>query len=153
MQAWQWIVLGAFLLSAEMFVDAEFYLVFLGVSAVLVGLVGLTPIEVPFWGQWLLFSVFVIASVRFFRKQFYDKYRGEIPDRSEGAEGEVADANGNIAVGGMGKVTLRGATWSAKNVGNEAIAAGSRVVVIESAGLTLSVCAESEWTQGKTENH
>jgi len=153
MQAWQWIVLGAFLLSAEMFVDAEFYLVFLGVSAVLVGLVGLSPIDVPIWGQWLLFSVFVIASVGFFRKQFYGKYRGEIPDRSEGAEGEIADAGESIAAGAIGKVTLRGATWSAKNVGEETIAAGSRVVVVESAGLTLSVRAESEKKQEREENH
>jgi membrane protein implicated in regulation of membrane protease activity len=34
---WQWIVLGTFVLASEMFVDAEFYLVFLGISAVVVG--------------------------------------------------------------------------------------------------------------------
>lgn len=144
MQAWQWIVLGAFLLSAEMFVDAEFYLVFLGVSAALVGLIGLSPIDIPFWGQWLLFSVFVIASVRFFRKQFYAKYRGEIPDRNEGADGEIATANEPIAVGAVGPVTLRGTTWSAKNVGKQGVPAGGRVVVLESTGLTLSVRAEPE---------
>jgi len=144
MQSWQWIVLGAFLLSAEMFVDAEFYLVFLGVSAVVVGLIGFVPIEVPFWGQWLLFSVLVIASVRLFRRRFYGRYRGEIPDRIEGAEGEVAVASAAIAPGAVGQVTLRGATWSAKNVGERAIAAGSRVIVSKSAGLTLSVRAENE---------
>jgi membrane protein implicated in regulation of membrane protease activity len=144
MESWQWIVLGAFLLSAEMFVDAEFYLVFLGVSAVVVGLIGFGPIDVPFWGQWLLFSIFAIASLRFFRKQFYGRYRGEIPDRIEGAEGEIAIAKDSIAPGAVGQVTLRGATWSAKNVGGRAVEAGSRVVVAKSAGLTLSVHAESD---------
>jgi membrane protein implicated in regulation of membrane protease activity len=90
MQSWQWIVLAVLLLSAEMFVDAEFYLIFLGVSAVMLGWIGMAPVEIPLWGQWLLFSFFTIASVRLFRKQFYSKYRGEIPDRTEGADGEIA---------------------------------------------------------------
>ena len=40
---WQWFVLGALLLGAEIAIDAEFYLVFLGISAIVVGLIGLTP--------------------------------------------------------------------------------------------------------------
>jgi membrane protein implicated in regulation of membrane protease activity len=144
MQWWQWIVLGAVLLGAEMFVDAEFYLVFLGVSAVVVGFIGLAPVAIPVWGQWLLFSFFAIASVGCFRKHFYDKYRGEIPDRTEGAAGEIALVAEPIAPGAVGNVTLRGTTWAAKNVGEQAVAAGSRVVVVESAGLTLSVRAEGE---------
>ena len=51
MEWWQWVVLGVILLSAEMLVDADFYLVFVGLSAVLVGLVGLTLVELPIWGQ------------------------------------------------------------------------------------------------------
>jgi membrane protein implicated in regulation of membrane protease activity len=141
---WQWIVLGALLLGAEMFVDAEFYLVFLGVSALIVGFIGLAPIDVPVWGQWLLFSFFAIASLGFFRRQFYSKYRGEIPDRSEGAAGETALANESIAPGAVGGVTLRGTTWSAKNVGEHPVAKGSRIVVVESSGLTISVRGESE---------
>jgi membrane protein implicated in regulation of membrane protease activity len=144
MQSWQWIVLGALLLSAEMFVDAEFYLVFLGVSAALVGLIGLTSIDVPVWGQWLLFSLFAIASLRLFRSSFYVKYRGELPDRNEGAQGEIAQATEDIAPGSIGSVALRGTAWSAKNVGRQLIASGSRVVVVESTGLTLSVRSESE---------
>ena len=39
---WGWFVLAAALLAVELFViDAQFYLVFLGVSAALVGLLGL----------------------------------------------------------------------------------------------------------------
>ena len=39
---WSWLILGAVLLGAELFaVDAQFYLVFLGVSAAIVGLAGL----------------------------------------------------------------------------------------------------------------
>ncbi|TDJ16346.1 MAG: NfeD family protein, partial [Deltaproteobacteria bacterium] len=44
---WQWIVLGVVLLGAEMMVDAEFYLVFLGVSALTVGLLDLSWADSP----------------------------------------------------------------------------------------------------------
>ena len=44
---WSWMVLGALLLGAELFaIDAQFYLVFLGVSAILVGLASLLGIRV-----------------------------------------------------------------------------------------------------------
>ncbi len=42
MPSWGWLVVGIGLLGVEMFViDAQFYLVFLGASAALVGLLGL----------------------------------------------------------------------------------------------------------------
>ena len=42
MEWWHWMVLGAVVLGAElMFVDAQFYLVFIGLSAALVGLADL----------------------------------------------------------------------------------------------------------------
>ena len=45
---WGWFVLAAALLSFELFViDAQFYLVFLGVSAALVGLLGLADGTMP----------------------------------------------------------------------------------------------------------
>ena len=47
---WGWITVGALLLAAEMtIVDLEFYLVFLGVSAFVVGLLGLAEVSMPFW--------------------------------------------------------------------------------------------------------
>ena len=51
---WGWLVLGIGLLGVEMFViDAQFYLVFIGVSAAVVGLLGLAGIGMPEWLQWL----------------------------------------------------------------------------------------------------
>jgi membrane protein implicated in regulation of membrane protease activity len=45
---WGWLILGVGLLGVEMFVvDAQFYLVFIGVAAALVGLLGLAGIAWP----------------------------------------------------------------------------------------------------------
>ena len=43
---WGWLIVGIGLLGVEMFViDAQFYLVFLGASAAIVGLLGLAGID------------------------------------------------------------------------------------------------------------
>ena len=47
---WAWLVLGIALLGVEMFViDAQFYLVFIGLSAAVVGLLGLVGVGLPAW--------------------------------------------------------------------------------------------------------
>jgi len=60
---WGWVAAGMMMLVAELaLVDAAFYLVFRGVSALLVGTPDLPGISLPFWMQWTLFAVLVIAS-------------------------------------------------------------------------------------------
>jgi len=139
---WQWCVLGALLLGAEIAIDAEFYLVFLGISAVAVGLIGLTPVALPMWGQWAAFSFFSVSALLLFRSRIYNKIRGQTPELKEGVAGEVAIMNELIAPGEIGNATLRGAVWQARNVGSEPLAAGSRAVVEETKGLLISVRAE-----------
>ena len=54
---WAWMILGAFLFGAELLaIDAQFYLVFLGISAALVGVLDLLGIAMPEWVQWLVFA-------------------------------------------------------------------------------------------------
>ena len=76
---WQWMVIGAILLGAEMFaIDAQFYLVFIGVSAALVGLAGLMGIDLPLWAQWAAFGALSLISMFTFRAQLYEKIRGNV---------------------------------------------------------------------------
>ncbi|MDH3519541.1 MAG: hypothetical protein OEM49_03715 [Myxococcales bacterium] len=61
---WGWISVAALLLTAELAcVDAEFYLVFLGVAALIVGLAGIAGAESPGWLQWLAFAALSVASM------------------------------------------------------------------------------------------
>ncbi len=136
---WQWIVLGALLLGAELFVDAEFYLVFIGISAIAVGLAGLTPIEFPIWAQWLLFPTLAVLSLMAFRQRLHAKLRSAGPDLNEGVVGETGIAEGAIPPGEFGQVQLRGISWSAKNIDTEPVPAQSRVRVARSTGLTVEV--------------
>jgi len=142
MMWWQWMVLGLLLLGAEMAVDAQFYLIFLGGSALIVGLLVAIGLTIPIWGQWVIFSILAVGNLLFFRSRVYSKIRGDIPDRFEGVDGEVALVEEEIAVGAVGSARLRGAIWQARNTGDGPIKAGSRAVVQSTEGLVLSIRGE-----------
>ncbi len=138
---WGWVTVGTLLLVAEMaFVDLEFYLVFLGVSALLVGLVSIAGFELPFWMQWIVFAVLSVASLVIFRQRVCALVRpppdGEI---QTGVEGDRAIAVDSIAPGATGSVTLRGANWTGLNRGRETIPAGARCRVERSEGVVLEL--------------
>ena len=138
---WGWITVGAILLLAEItVVDLEFYLVFLGASALLTGLAVMGGAPLPVWGQWLLFAALAGASLVFFRRSLYTRLRpppeGEV---SEGVVGERARVDEALAPGASGPVTLRGSTWTARNVGDAPIAATAECLVVGRQGLTLEV--------------
>ena len=141
---WAWMAAGGLLLAAEIaFVDAEFYLVFLGVSALAVGALGMTGLGAPAWLQWLLFSGIAVVSLLFFRQRVYAKVRrqAEFP---EGVEGAWAVADERIEPGAQGRATLRGTPWTARNDGDSAIEAGARVKVERAEGVILRVRGDRE---------
>ena len=76
MQWWTWFVLGTLLLAIELFaIDAQFFLIFIGAAAIVVGLIGMLGINLPVWLQWLLFAALAVAAVVTMRKQIYAKLR------------------------------------------------------------------------------
>jgi len=143
---WGWITIGALLLTAEMtFVDLDFYLVFLGTSALIVGLIGLADFPLPFWTQWILFALLGIGSLVLFRQRFYARlHPPPDADVQQGVDGAWATALDSIAPGERGAVTLRGTTWTGRNVGSEMIPSGAACRVERSEGLLLELRLDSE---------
>jgi len=140
---WSWMILGAVLLGAELFaVDAQFYLVFLGLSAALVGLAGMLGMTMPEWAQWSAFGVLSLISFFTFRKSLYQKIRGGAEGFRESISGESILLDTDLAVGGEARIEYRGSRWTARNVGSTPIANGSRARVVKVDGLTLHVEAE-----------
>jgi membrane protein implicated in regulation of membrane protease activity len=71
---WGWCILGVVLLGVELLaVDAQFYLVFAGLAAVVVGLLGLVGLELPVALQWLLFAVLAVTAMFTLRRPIYAK--------------------------------------------------------------------------------
>jgi hypothetical protein len=140
---WGWMIIGAMLFGAELFaVDAQFYLVFLGLSAALVGLLGLAGVEMQEWAQWLLFAALSLVSMFTFRKSLYEKIRGNGVELKEGVTGELVEIQDDLPPGESGKLEFRGSVWKVKNVGSRLISAGSKVEVIRTEGLTMHVSAD-----------
>jgi membrane protein implicated in regulation of membrane protease activity len=136
-----WMILGLVLLACEMITPGTFYFMFLGISGLLTGLAALLAPDLPAWVPWLLFSVFAAVSVVFFRRPLMEKFKlsGKHGHKVDSLVGETALALEDIAPGAIGKVELRGASWTACNAGDGAIQRSARPKVERVEGLTLYI--------------
>lgn len=142
---WGWLVIGIGLLGVEMFViDAQFYLVFLGASAAIVGLIGLTGIALPDWAQWLIFAALGIVTMVGFRRRIYALVKnrsGHVEERVTLGDRVVMPSL--LDVGQTCRVDYRGSSWTARNVDVRVIEAGREAVITQVDGLTLHIKAAS----------
>jgi len=140
---WGWLVVGVGLLGVEMFViDAQFYLVFLGAAAILVGLIGLAGMALMEWAQWLLFAAFAIVMMLTFRKRLYALVRnrsGHVEERLTVGDRVVVPQR--LEPGQTCRVDYRGSSWSARNIDNHAIEAGAEAAIAQVDDLTLKIVA------------
>ena len=140
---WAWMVLAAVLLGAELFaVDAQFYLAFLGVSAVVVGLATLFGVVLPEWGQWLTFAIVSLVFFLTFRKTLYEKMRSGGQGFENTIVGDLITVTNDLPPGGDSRAKYRGSEWTLRNVGDATIDAGARAKVLKADGVTLHVEAK-----------
>ena len=143
MEWWAWIAVGAILLGSELaFVDAQFYMVFVGASAFAVGMLQLTGLGMPVWLQWLIFAALAITSLIIFRQRIYDRMRRKLPPLKGGPAGEVVTLPADLPPGETCRLEYRGCSWSALNGGKTVIAAGAKARIERVDGLTLVVHGE-----------
>ena len=141
---WGWLIIGFGLMAAELLgIEAAYYLIFVGVAAILTGLAGLAGLELPIWGQWLLFSALAVASMVLFRRKLYDRFRGGLPAFGNSLIGAVVSPGEDVPPGGRCRVRLRGSTWSAENIGATPIESGQQARVVATDGTLLKVEAVS----------
>lgn len=140
---WGWLVLGAVLLASEMFLlDAQFYLVFLGVSAAFVGLLGWGGLELAEWLEWLVFAALSIVTMVAFRRRVYAVVKGRtgvVEERIKLGDRVVVPVQ--LAAGATCRVDYRGSSWSARNVGEREIPAGAEALIESVDGLLLHIRA------------
>src|ERR1700682_5688809 len=118
MEWWAWIAVGAILLrSALALIDAQFYLVFLGAAALVVGFLDLSGWISALWLQWLLFAGLAAISMFTFRRRIYDRLRRNLPVMNQGPVGESVVLPADLPPGEACRVEFRGSSWSAVNGG------------------------------------
>jgi inner membrane protein len=136
---WGWLVFGIGLLGVEMFVvDAQFYLVFLGVAATVVGLLGVVGIPMAEWTEWLVFAVLSIVTMVAFRRRVYARIRGRgLPVEERVTAGDRVLVATRLEPGQTCRVEYRGSSWTARNADRQPIEAGSEAQISHVDGLTL----------------
>jgi membrane protein implicated in regulation of membrane protease activity len=140
MSWWGWVIAGAILLGAELaFVSAQFYLVFVGSAAIVVGLITAAMPALAPWAQWAIFGVLALVSMVTFRARIYHRLRGNVPNVVSGPAGGVITLPVTLAPGDSCKTEHGGSFWTVRNDGATPILAGARARIASVNGLTLLV--------------
>ena len=140
---WHWLVLGLLLVLAEMAAAGGFYIIFFGIAAVVVGLLAGAGMAGPMWTQLLLFSGLSVGSLLLFRTRLlrWLQLDPQVP-AVDSLIGDIAVLARDLAPDEVGKVELRGASWSARNASPIVLRAGSRCRVLRVDGLMLYIGPE-----------
>lgn len=138
MSGWTWCLIGLALALVELVVPSGFYLLLLGASGVVVGLVALVGLASGLTAQLLLFSIVALTACFGLATKLQQGLKGRRPMTAD-AVGKIVKVAEVIAPGAAGKGELWGAPWRVKNVGEGVLEPDSEAVVVEVEGLTLCV--------------
>ena len=145
---WHWSILGLVLIGIEILTLGglgNFYFLFFGMAALMVSGLTWSGILEAAWLQWFLFAIFGILSLLVMKKPLQNK--GNLTRKDEppvdSMVGEIAKVVETIEPQAIGKVELRGSTWTARNAGEQPLGKNTVAKIVRVDGLTLWVQAES----------
>jgi inner membrane protein len=136
-----WLIFGGILMAAELLLPTGFFFFFFGVGAALTGCLVALGLLPSFALQGLVFIAISLASIVLLRKPLLAKFhfRNKAHASVDSLIGQTATALDPMPPQAAGRVELRGACWSALNIGSEPIALNARCRVDKVEGLTLHV--------------
>jgi membrane protein implicated in regulation of membrane protease activity len=137
---WVWVVLGFILLATE-FASGSMHVAFFAVGAFVVGILVGLGMDIPLWGQLLIFTGVSLFAFFFLRPIAVRKLKLNQKKVVDTLVGEQATAMEEIAPQAIGRAEMRGTTWSARNVGETVLNRGQRCVVADVEGLTIHIRA------------
>jgi len=111
---WLWLVLGLALTAMELLSPGGFYLIFFGLSALLIGTGQLLGLSAQVWVQWFLFTALSFVLLALFRNPVLKAFRPKDVAVDQ-LVGQIAIPIEDIVAGGVGKAELRGTGWNARN--------------------------------------
>jgi inner membrane protein len=128
---WHWLALGLILIAVELSVAGGFYVMFVGLAALAVGVLTLVGLSGPVGMQLLLFSVLSIVCLLVFRSPLLRWLKLDGPGNAvDSLVGESATPLEDIAPGAVGRAELRGTVWTARNSSPAPVVRGQRCVVV-----------------------
>lgn len=142
MEWWLWLAGGLALVVAELITPSGFFIIFFGVGALAVGVLARLEIVTSLPMQGLLFTVLSVAALLVFRGRLQTTFQAPPPPSIDSFVGVLAVVQESLQPGLVGRVEVRGASWSARNTSNVTLAAGQRARVAGIDGLLLTVVPE-----------
>lgn len=137
-----WLAGGLVLMVIELATPSGFFIMFFGLGALTVGILTRLGLAGPVWLEWLLFTATSIVYVLLFRGRVQQRVRLPESADADALVGELATPRERILPGAVGRVELRGTSWSARNDAPSSIEPGMRCRVIRVDGLLLFVRPE-----------
>jgi membrane protein implicated in regulation of membrane protease activity len=145
---WHWSILGFCLVGVEILTLGglgNFYFLFFGMAALMVsGLTWAGLVEAA-WIQWFLFAILGIISLLVMKKPLQNKrsLNGKDEPDVDSMVGEIAKVLEPLEPQALGKVELRGSTWTARNAGENILEKNAIAKIVRVDGLTLWIQAET----------
>jgi membrane protein implicated in regulation of membrane protease activity len=140
MSWWIWVLIGVALLASEL-ATTTMHIAFFAVGAFVVAILVGAGLDIPLWGQVVIFTGVSVLSFFFLRPWLVRKLGLTKVRVVDSLVGEQAVALDEIGPAGLGKAEMRGSTWSARNIGETSLARGQRCVVAAVEGLVIHVRA------------
>lgn len=134
-----WIIAGVVMLAAEILLPFDLHVAFIGVAAIITGLLVFFDLIPELWMQWLVFPVIGLALLLTLRRRLLAHVHGSTPDRREEMVGESVTMLGDLEPGETGRAEARGSSWSVRNDGDRVLTKGKSYSVDSRDGLTLIV--------------
>jgi membrane protein implicated in regulation of membrane protease activity len=134
MAEWMWVVLGLVLIITEMIVPT-FFIIFLGLSALIVAVTTLLGFSDSLASQLLVFAIASVLLMLLLRGKLKKAISAD--EMQPDYMGQLATVTETIVPGREGKVSYRGSVWPA--VCESEIMKDSLVVIVGREGLCLKV--------------
>ncbi len=136
---WHWIAFGLVLLSGELIGTAGYFL-WLGISAILVGLL-FTLLPMSWQLQWITFASFSLVTTwgwwRYqYKKDVQSEANSSLNQREKQLVGKITRLEEDVQEGNC-RIRLGDTTWSART--HKDIAAGTLVKVVDVDGIVVTI--------------
>jgi membrane protein implicated in regulation of membrane protease activity len=139
---WLWLAVGLLLVIVEAVTPSGFFILFFGLGALTVGVLTVAGLISALAWQGLLFTVLSVVYLLVFRGRLLARVHVPPPPTVDSLVGVLAVVGERLAPGVVGRVEVRGAAWSARNMSAVTIEAGQRCRVVAVDGLLLAVVPE-----------
>jgi membrane protein implicated in regulation of membrane protease activity len=142
MEWWLWLAVGLALVVAELATPSGFFIIFFGLGALTVGVLSALTVVNSLGFELLWFSALSVLYLLVFRGRLQARFQIPPAPNVDSLVGDLAIVQAQMSPGVVGKVEVRGSTWSARNTSAVPLALGARARVAAVDGLTLAVIPE-----------